>query len=200
MFRSAKQQLCSCITLFCQERMIHVFVEFFAVVARLQRRSLLVSRFTEDANTRQQFSFSFSETENSPFELKFPKKFLNIWQIEWNGIRLMKIEKAWIHFWSEVFAALAVVVALRWCWGTKKRATKNVQLVLQHCWKTSWIAMLRVLPATFKPVWQQIRLLTGLNVGGKTHNTTTQLVLQQYCKTSCAFFAARFSVPLACMF
>ena len=46
-----------------------------------------------------------------------------------------------------------------------------------------------------KPVWQQIRL----NVGGKTRNTNTQLVLQQYCKTSCAFFAARFSVPLACM-
>ena len=28
----------------------------------------------------------------------------------------------------------------------KKRATKNVQLVLQHCCKTSWIVMLRVLP------------------------------------------------------
>ena len=32
--------------------------------------------------------------------------------------------------------------------GTEKRATKNVQLVLQHCCKTSWIAMLRVLPPT----------------------------------------------------
>ena len=29
-----------------------------------------------------------------------------------------------------------------------KHATKNLQLVLQHCWKTSWIMMLRVLPAT----------------------------------------------------
>ena len=32
--------------------------------------------------------------------------------------------------------------------GREKRATKNVQLVLQHCCKTSWIAMLRVLPPT----------------------------------------------------
>ena len=37
--------------------------------------------------------------------------------------------------------------------------------------------MFRVLPPT--PVLQQIRLLTGLNVGGKTRNITIQLVLQQ---------------------
>ena len=47
-----------------------------------------------------------------------------------------------------------------------------------------------------KPVLQQIRLLTGLNVGGKTRNIAIQLVLQQCCKTSCTFFVARFSVPL----
>ena len=46
-----------------------------------------------------------------------------------------------------------------------------------------------------KPVLQQIRLLTGLNVSGKTRNIAIQLVLQQCCKTSCTFFAARFSVP-----
>ena len=47
-----------------------------------------------------------------------------------------------------------------------------------------------------KPVLQHIRLLTGFNVGGKTHNIAIQLVLQQCCKTSCTFFVARFSVPL----
>ena len=39
-----------------------------------------------------------------------------------------------------------------------KRATKNVQLVLQHCRKTCEIAMLRVLSPTLQPVLQQIRL------------------------------------------
>ena len=48
-----------------------------------------------------------------------------------------------------------------------------------------------------KPVWQQIRLLTGLNMGGKMRNIAIQLVLQQCCKTSGTFFVARFSVPLA---
>ena len=38
-----------------------------------------------------------------------------------------------------------------------------------------------------KPVLQQIRLLIGLKVGGKTRNIAFQLVLQQYCKTSCTF-------------
>ena len=41
-----------------------------------------------------------------------------------------------------------------------------------------------------KPVLQQIRLLAGLNVGGKTRNIAVQLVLQQCCKTSCTFFVA----------
>ena len=41
-----------------------------------------------------------------------------------------------------------------------------------------------------KPVLQQIRLLTGLNVGGKKRNIAIQLVLQQCCRTSCTFFVA----------
>ena len=45
--------------------------------------------------------------------------------------------------------------------GTEKLATKNVQLVLQHCWKTSR-TMLRVLPPTFKPVNNLICCKTSL--------------------------------------
>ena len=47
-----------------------------------------------------------------------------------------------------------------------------------------------------KPVLQQIRLLTGLNMDGKMRNNATQLVLQQCCTTSCTFFVASFSVVL----
>ena len=42
-------------------------------------------------------------------------------------------------------------------------------------------------PTHIKPVLQQIRLSTGLNMGGKTRNIAIQLVLQQCCKTSCMF-------------
>ena len=45
---------------------------------------------------------------------------------------------------------------------TKKQATKNTQILLQHCWKTSWKAMLHVLPPTFKPVNNLICCKTGL--------------------------------------
>ena len=48
--------------------------------------NFLVSRFMEDVNSRQQFSFSFSDLRYSPLE-STPEKFPNIWQIEWNGIR-----------------------------------------------------------------------------------------------------------------
>ena len=47
-----------------------------------------------------------------------------------------------------------------------------------------------------KPVLQQIRLLTGLNVRGVTRSIAIQHVLQQCCKTNCTFFVARFAVPL----
>ena len=41
---------------------------------------------------------------------------------------------------------------------------KNVQLALQHCCKTIWIATLRVLSPSFKPVLQQIRWLQVASV------------------------------------
>ena len=40
------------------------------------------------------------------------------------------------------------------------------------------------------PVLQQIKLLTGLNVGGKSRNIAFQIVLLQCCKTSCTFLLA----------
>ena len=43
-----------------------------------------------------------------------------------------------------------------------------------------------------KPVLEQLRLLTGLNVGSKTRNFTIELVLQQCCNTSCTFFCCPF--------
>ena len=44
-------------------RVSRFFVHFFAVVARLRRENAYVisSRFVEDGNTKQQFSFSFPE-------------------------------------------------------------------------------------------------------------------------------------------
>ena len=75
--------------------------------------------------------------------------------------------------------------------GNKKRAT---------CFATLLQNKLNSNVARFtthiKPVLQQIRLLIGLNVGGKTRNIAIQLDLQQCCKTSCTFFVARFFVPL----
>ena len=53
--------------------------------------------------------------------------------------------------------------------------------------------MLRVLPPTFEPVLQQIRLQ-----GLFSRSTAIQFVLQQFCKTSCTFFVARYTRgPLA---
>ena len=52
---------------------------------------------------------------------------------------------------SLVLISLCLLTGAECGKGTEKRATKNVQLVLQHCCKTSWKAMVRVLPLTFKP-------------------------------------------------
>ena len=63
--------------------------------------------------------------------------------------------------------------------------TINVQLVLQHCCKTSWNAMLHILLPTNQPglatnqVVVNLICRTGLNVGGKTHNIATIAKLKE---------------------
>ena len=39
-------------------------------------------------------------------------KFANIWKIEWDGINEIKFGTVQIHFLSDVFVAIAIVVAL----------------------------------------------------------------------------------------
>ena len=63
-FRSAKQQLCTCITLFCT---------FLCRRCTTTTWKCLISRFVEDGNTRQQLSFSFPELWNSPLEIPSKK-------------------------------------------------------------------------------------------------------------------------------
>ena len=58
-FRLAKQQLCTCITLFCTFPCRHCTTTTW---------NCLISRFVEDANTRQRFSFCFSWTSLSPLK------------------------------------------------------------------------------------------------------------------------------------
>ena len=65
-----------------------------------------------------------------------------------------------------------------------KSGNKTVQLVLQHCCKTSWKAMLLVLLASFKPIFQQIRLLKGCeNLLEKVGSSST------FCNKICSCFA-----------
>ena len=57
--------------------------------------------------------------------------------------------------------------------------------------------MMRVLPTTFEPALQQIRLQGFFLpcVGGKTRNIAIQLVLKLIRKTRCTFFVTCFTVP-----
>ena len=75
--------------------------------------------------------------------------------------------------------------------GNKKRATCFATLLQNEL--NSDVARYK---AHVKPVLQQIRLLTGLNMGGKRRNISFQLGLQQCYKTRCTFFVARFPIPL----
>ena len=97
-FRLAKQQLCTCITLFC---------------AFLSRRctttttwKCLISRFVEDGNTGQQLSFSFLELWHSPSELNCQK----IANICTNWTRWNKRDQVWGSTNSR-FRSITVVVA-----------------------------------------------------------------------------------------
>ena len=90
-FRLAKQQLCTCIKLFC------------TLLNRLCTTTTwkcLISRFLEDGN----FSWTLIQYFRIQLQLQ-----INL-PIRRDGISAIKFEAARIHFLSDVFVAVAVVV------------------------------------------------------------------------------------------
>ena len=87
-----------------------LFVHFFAVTAPTTW-NFLISRFMEDGNTWQRFSFSFCELRFSPLEFNSWKKSPTFDKLR-VAIRAMKFETetVQIHFLGAVFAAVAVFV------------------------------------------------------------------------------------------
>ena len=55
--------------------------------------------------------FLFSWTLRQSFRIQLQKKIANIWWMEQDGINAIKSEAAWIHFLSDVYVAVTVVVA-----------------------------------------------------------------------------------------
>ena len=96
-FRLAKQQLCTCITLFCT---------FLSRRCTPTTWKCLISRFVEDGNTGQQLSFSFLELWHSPSELNSQK----IADICTNWTRWNKRDQVWGSTNSR-FRSITVVVA-----------------------------------------------------------------------------------------
>ena len=105
---SAKQQLCTCITVSGLVRCTLLWRHCTTTTW-----NFLISRFMEDVNTSQRFSSCFCELRYSPLEFN-PWNIASIWQIKahsWNKPRAMKFEIVRICFSGDVFGAFAVVVA-----------------------------------------------------------------------------------------
>ena len=101
-FRLAKQQLCTHITLFrtflCRRCMTTTWKCLFSVLLRT-------------CNTRQcNFLFLYLNF-NTVLQNSTPKKIAHIWKIKRDGISALKFKAARIHFFGDVFVAVAVVVA-----------------------------------------------------------------------------------------
>ena len=79
-FRLAKQQLCTCITLFCT---------FLCRPCTTSTWNCLISRFVKDVDTRQWLSFSYRELWHNPLEFNSGK----ICQHLMNGRRWSKCSK-----------------------------------------------------------------------------------------------------------
>ena len=84
MFRLAKQQLCTRIKLFCT---------FLCRGCTTTTWSFLFSRFVEDENTRQQFSFSFFELWSPDTHLEFNSRKIRCYLPNWT--RWSKRDKVW---------------------------------------------------------------------------------------------------------
>ena len=122
--RLAKQQLCTCIMLFCT---------FLCRCCTTWK--CIISRPADDLDTKQALSFPFLNFDTVPLNLT-QEIFVNTWRTEQDGISAIKFEAAQINFLGDLFVAARVVVAqapylhsavARW-WGTydsSKRATRR---------------------------------------------------------------------------
>ena len=117
MFRLAKQQLCTCMTflLYISSPSLHDYDA---------KRPIIISSFMVDVNKRQRFSFSFRELRYSPLEFNSWKNRQQLTNYcKRVGIRAMTFEASRIHFFGDVFAAVAVVPTIwqrRRQWNWKK--------------------------------------------------------------------------------
>ena len=85
------------------------FVHFLAVFAHLQHESACNFMFCRGWEHKTKTSYFFSWTFIQSFRIQL--KFANIWWIKQDGISAIKFEAAWVHFLSDVFVAVALVVA-----------------------------------------------------------------------------------------
>ena len=105
-----KQQFCTYITLFCS---------FLCHGCTTTTWKCLISRFVEDVNTRQQPSFALPELWYSPLESNSRQIHQHLTNLR-KGINAMKFEPAQTNFITDVFEAVAVVIALKApnrCWS-----------------------------------------------------------------------------------
>ena len=97
-FRLAKQQLCTCITLFC------TIVCHYCTTTTWK---CIISRFMEYVNKQRRNLLPLSEQLDKALRDSIPGEFLYIWKSKWYGIIAMKTEKTRIHCKSDPFAAVA---------------------------------------------------------------------------------------------
>ena len=119
----AKQQLCTFITLFC------IFPCRRCTTAT---RKSLISRFGQREVKTTLFFFSW--TLIMSFKIQRQKKIANIWRTERDGISAIKFEAVRLHFLSDVFVAVAVVVAWApyYCFWTMAGYLKKTDTGIAH--------------------------------------------------------------------
>ena len=98
----AKQQLCTCITLFCT-----ILCHYCTTTTW----KWIISRFVEYVNKQRRNLLPLSEQLDKALRDSIPGEFLNIWESKWYGIIAMKTEKTRIHCKSDVFAAVAFLAS-----------------------------------------------------------------------------------------
>ena len=105
-FILAKQQLCTCITLYWT---------FLSRRCRTASWNFLISRacFMEKVNTTQKFLFLFLHLNTVLWESTL-ENFANIWQLKWNWRRSIEFETVRCHFLREISVCGHPEILLPW--------------------------------------------------------------------------------------
>ena len=133
----------------------HFFCTFLCCFWTTTTWNCLILLFREDINKRRQ-KFILFRNLNVVLRNSAPGGFAYIWQREWVGIIVIRSERTQIHFWSDIFTAVASLDCKVPC--AEKRKHSFPFFLKLNRWLVLFVSMAQKGGIHVHAVWREVQV------------------------------------------